>query len=53
MALVEAQMTDSQQYVTGEWRYERLDGIGHWMPVAAPEQVNALLLEWIGKHPAG
>ncbi len=52
MALVEAQMTDSQQYVSGEWRYERLDGVGHWMPVAAPERVNALLLEWIGKHPA-
>jgi hypothetical protein len=34
--LSEAQMTGSARYVTGPWRYERLDGVDHWVPVHAP-----------------
>jgi pimeloyl-ACP methyl ester carboxylesterase len=47
MALTEVQMTDSAQHVSGPWRYERLDGPGHWMQLQAPEQVNALLLDFL------
>ncbi len=47
IALTEAQMTDSAENVAGPWRYERLDGPGHWMQLEAPEQVNALLLDFL------
>jgi pimeloyl-ACP methyl ester carboxylesterase len=47
IALTEVQMTDSAQHVAGPWRYERLDGPGHWMQLEAPEQVNALLLGFL------
>ena len=46
-ALAEVQMTDSAANVAGPWRYERLDGPGHWMQLDAPEQVNALLLDFL------
>lgn len=48
VALVEAQMTGSAKHVQGEWRYERLPGVGHWLPIERPETVNRLLLEWFG-----
>jgi pimeloyl-ACP methyl ester carboxylesterase len=47
-ALSEAQMTGSAAYVTGPWRYERLDGVDHWVPVHAPDRLNTLLLEFLG-----
>jgi pimeloyl-ACP methyl ester carboxylesterase len=46
-ALTEIQMTDSAKSVAGPWRYERVDGPGHWMQLEAPEQVNALLLDFL------
>jgi pimeloyl-ACP methyl ester carboxylesterase len=30
------------------WRYDRLEGIDHWVPVHAPDQLNQLLLEFLG-----
>jgi pimeloyl-ACP methyl ester carboxylesterase len=47
IALTEVQMTDSAQSVAGPWRYERLDGPGHWMQLDAPDQVNQLLLDFL------
>jgi pimeloyl-ACP methyl ester carboxylesterase len=47
VALTEVQMTDSAENITASWRYERLDGPGHWMQLEAPEQVNALLLDFL------
>jgi pimeloyl-ACP methyl ester carboxylesterase len=46
-ALTEVQMTDSAENVAGQWRYERLDGPGHWMQLEAPDQVNSLLLDFL------
>jgi pimeloyl-ACP methyl ester carboxylesterase len=46
--LSEAQMTGSADYVTGPWRYERLEGIDHWVPVHAPDQLSRLLVEFLG-----
>jgi pimeloyl-ACP methyl ester carboxylesterase len=46
-ALTEVQMTDSARSVAGPWRYERLDGPGHWLQLEAPDQVNALLLDFL------
>jgi pimeloyl-ACP methyl ester carboxylesterase len=46
-ALTERQMTDSAANVAGPWRYERLEGPGHWLQLEAPERVNALLLDFL------
>jgi len=46
-ALTEAQMKNSADHVTGSFRYERINGISHWIPTAAPDQLNALLLDFI------
>lgn len=48
IALGEEQMTASAHHVTGGWRYERLEGVGHWMPVRAAEQVSSLLVDFLG-----
>jgi pimeloyl-ACP methyl ester carboxylesterase len=45
-ALGEGQMADSARYVAGSFRYERIEGADHWLQVTAPEQVNALLLDF-------
>jgi len=41
-------MTGSADYVTGPWRYERLEGIDHWVPVHAPDQLSQLLVQFLG-----
>ena len=46
-ALGEEQMTDSVQFLTGPWRYERFDGAGHWLMLERPEEFNALLLGFL------
>lgn len=46
-ALDERGMLGSQRLVDGSWRYERLDGPGHWMQLEAPDQVSALLLDFL------
>eukprot|EP00882_Tetradesmus_deserticola_P008883 GHRQ01009372.1.p3 GENE.GHRQ01009372.1~~GHRQ01009372.1.p3 ORF type:complete len:162 (+),score=50.76 GHRQ01009372.1:1145-1630(+) len=46
-ALLEAQMTQSARYVApGCWQYQRLEGVGHWIPRDAPRQLNELLLSF-------
>jgi pimeloyl-ACP methyl ester carboxylesterase len=47
-ALTEAQMADSGRFVSGPWRYQRLDGVDHWVPVHAPQRLNELLVEFLG-----
>lgn len=47
LALTEGQMVNSERYVSGPWRYERLDGVGHWMPLQAPDEVNRLLVDFL------
>jgi pimeloyl-ACP methyl ester carboxylesterase len=46
-ALTEQQMTGSAAFVTGPWRYERLEGLGHWMQLEAPDAVNRLLTDFL------
>jgi pimeloyl-ACP methyl ester carboxylesterase len=46
-ACTEIQMTDSAENVAGTWRYERLEGPGHWMQLEAADQVNELLLDFL------
>jgi pimeloyl-ACP methyl ester carboxylesterase len=47
VALTEAQMTGSEKYVTGSFRYERINDVGHWMQLEAPDEVNRLLLDFL------
>jgi pimeloyl-ACP methyl ester carboxylesterase len=47
VALLEHQMVSSAEHVSGPWRYERLEGVGHWMQLEAPERVNALLVDFL------
>jgi pimeloyl-ACP methyl ester carboxylesterase len=46
-ALTEAQMMNSAKSVEGPWRYERIDGPGHWMQLEAPDAVNRLLVDFL------
>jgi pimeloyl-ACP methyl ester carboxylesterase len=46
-ALTEEQMTASAKYCAGPFRYERIDGPGHWMQWEAPDKVNALLVDFL------
>jgi pimeloyl-ACP methyl ester carboxylesterase len=46
-ALTEQQMLGSDKFVEGTWRYERIEGAGHWMQLEAPEDVNRLLLDFL------
>jgi pimeloyl-ACP methyl ester carboxylesterase len=47
MALIEANVTGSAAHVTAEWRYERIDGAGHWIPLEAHDELTALLLDFL------
>ncbi|HEX2564031.1 MAG TPA: alpha/beta hydrolase [Acidimicrobiales bacterium] len=47
MALIEANVTGSAAHVTAEWRYERIDGAGHWIPLEAHDALTALLLDFL------
>ena len=49
-ALLEPQMLGSREYVAGEWRYERIDGASHWIPLDAPEELSDLLIDWLGRR---
>jgi pimeloyl-ACP methyl ester carboxylesterase len=46
-ALTERQMVNSAQFCKAGWRYERIDGVGHWLPLEAPERLNTLLLDYL------
>jgi pimeloyl-ACP methyl ester carboxylesterase len=47
--LTEDGMRGSSGHVTGPWRYERIEGAGHWMQLDAPERVTQLLLEHLAR----
>ena len=51
LALGEQQMTDSAQSVNGPWRYGRIEGAGHWIPLDASGRLNELLLDFLGSAP--
>ena len=46
-ALTEVQMMNSSRNVVGPWRYERLEGVGHWMQLEAPDAVSRLLIDFL------
>jgi pimeloyl-ACP methyl ester carboxylesterase len=50
-SLSEAQMRGSEQFVAGPWRYERMEGADHWVPVHASGELNRLILDFLA-HPS-
>ena len=46
-ALTEEQMTQSADDCEAGFRYERVDGVGHWIPIEAPDRLNELLLDFL------
>lgn len=40
-------MRASAEYVQAPWRHEVIEGASHWIPVDAPDRLNALLLDWL------
>ena len=48
--LTEASVTATERHVTDSWRYERIDGAGHWPQLQTPERVDALLLDFLAAH---
>ncbi|GAA4895796.1 alpha/beta fold hydrolase [Streptomyces coeruleoprunus] len=48
--LTEVSMSGTGKYVEGSWRYESIDGAGHWLQLEAPERVNAILLDFLAEH---
>lgn len=45
--LAEEWVTASVRHVTGPWRYERLEGVDHWIPTGAPQRCTGLLLDFL------
>ena len=41
-------MTDQAQYFRGEYRYEVVDGAGHFLHREKPAEVTRLILHWLG-----
>lgn len=45
-ALEEKQMLESAKQCRAGFRYERLDGVGHWMQLSGADRLNDLLLDF-------
>jgi pimeloyl-ACP methyl ester carboxylesterase len=45
--LTEEQMAGSKDFVAGEWHYERVEGAGHWVMLERPDEISALLLDFL------
>jgi pimeloyl-ACP methyl ester carboxylesterase len=48
LMLGERQMRESERFVQGGFRFERIDGADHWLQLTAPDKLNALLLDYFG-----
>lgn len=44
--LAEDQMMRSARRMAAPWRYERIPGAGHWLPLERPDEIAALAIEW-------
>jgi pimeloyl-ACP methyl ester carboxylesterase len=42
----------TEKFVTGPYRFEIVQGVGHWVPELAADRVNSLLLEHLAQYTA-
>jgi len=47
--LTERAMLASAAKVTGPWKYVRVEGASHWIPIDAPDQLNDLILDFLSR----
>lgn len=52
-ALLPRAAHDTARYVNGEYRFEILSGVSHWIPDEQPDTLADLLLAWFADHRAG
>jgi pimeloyl-ACP methyl ester carboxylesterase len=45
--LTEAHVSKSFERISGPWRYEKIEGAGHWMMLDKPSELNRLLLDFL------
>lgn len=45
--LAEPQMLASARYMDALWRYERIEGAGHWIPLDDPKALSAPIIDWL------
>jgi len=50
--LAEDQMQRSARRMSAPWRYVRIDGAGHWLPLEQPARIAQLSLDWFRQHEA-
>jgi pimeloyl-ACP methyl ester carboxylesterase len=50
IALLPKSAHDTARYVTGEYRFEILPGVSHWIPDEEPDKLADLLLDWFAAH---
>lgn len=48
--LTEDRMLASASQVVAPWRYERVEGASHWVPLDRPEWLNRLLVEFLASN---
>lgn len=48
IALAEKQMIDTRNYVNAPWQYRRIDGAGHWLQLDAPDEINPIIIDYLG-----
>ena len=46
VALAEDQMIGSAAFVDAPWRYQRLEGVSHWVPVDVPDKLSELIINF-------
>ena len=52
IALREKGARSTGDYVVGEYRFEVLKGVSHWILDEQPDRTAGLLLDWFAAHPA-
>ena len=45
--LTEGQMLSTPEALSGDWRYEKIEGASHWMMLEKSEQTNELLIDFL------
>jgi pimeloyl-ACP methyl ester carboxylesterase len=51
VALMPKSAYNTARYVTGEYRFEIMSGVSHWIPDEEPDKLADLLLDWFASHP--
>ena len=46
--IAEDTVKNSGDYLAGPWRYEKITNASHWMMMDQPDELNRLLLEFLG-----